>query len=181
MKFSRRRWAGVAVTAVIVAFGAAYTVTGHAHEDDDDDVILAFSTMRGNMADLEINNNVGGFAPWVIADGDGVLTTGGEVRIRVRGLVFDPSVPNVGGTNPFPAFRAIVSCTTVDANGDPAIVNITTGGFPADKNGNCRIHDRVTLPDPCYAPAIFIGPEPKQPPAPDTVIPGGTWFAVTGF
>lgn len=181
MKLSRRRWMGLVTAAVIAAFAATYAVTGHAHDDDDDDVVLAFSTMRGNLSHFDINNNVGAGPLWVIRDGDGVLTTRGAVRIRVRGLVLAPSVPNVGGTNPVHSFRAIVSCTTVNAQGDPEVVNISTGGFPADAKGNCNIHDHVTLPDPCFAPIIFVGPEPNPAVAPDTEIPGGTWFAATGF
>src|SRR5215831_7137204 len=158
MKSKGRRWLGVVSAAVIAAFGAGYAVTGHA-DDEDEDVILAFTTMRGNLPHVDINNNIGAGAPWVIADGEGALTTDGEVRVKVRGLVLAPSVPNVGGTNPVPSFRAIVSCTTVNAQGQTEIVNISTGGFPADAKGNARIHDKVTLPNPCWAPIVLIGPE----------------------
>jgi len=173
---------GIVTAAVIAAFGAGYAVTGHADDDgDDEDLVLAFSTMRGNLPGIDINNNIGAGAPWVIADGDGVLTTDGSIRIRVQGLVLAPSVPKVGGTNPVPSFRAIVSCTTINAQGQTEIVNISTGGFPADAKGNARIHDKVTLPNPCWAPIVLIGPETHPPTPSDTEISGGTWFAATGF
>jgi hypothetical protein len=179
MKSHRRQWMGVAVVAMIAAFGAIYTA-GHA-DDEHEELILAFSTMRGSLPHVDSNNNIGPVPPWVIADGDGVLTADGAVRVRVQGLVFAPSVPNVGGTNPIPSFRAIVSCTTVNAQGQTEIVNISTGGLPADKNGNCNISDVVTLPNPCYAPIILVGPETQPATPPNTEITGGTWFAATGF
>lgn len=179
-KLKRREWFGYVTAAVVAAVGAAYVATSHA-ENEEDELVLAFSTMRGNLPHVDINNNIGAGAPWVIADGDGSLTSDGVVRVRTRGLVFAPSVPKVGGTNPVPKFRAIVSCTTVNAKGQTEIVNISTGGFPADKKGNCNIHDMVKLPNPCYAPIILVGPETNPATPPDTEIPGGTWFAATGF
>jgi hypothetical protein len=134
--------------------------------------------MRGNLPQVDINGNTGAGAPWVIADGDGVLSIDGDINIIVRGLVFAPSVPKVGGTNPVPKFRAIVSCTTV-TGGVTETINITTGAFPADAKGNCLISDEVTLPDPCFAPIVFVGPAPPGVIG-DTQIVGGTWFAVTG-
>jgi hypothetical protein len=101
----------------------------------------------------------------------------GDVFIRIRGLVLGAGATGAG-TNPVHNFRAIVSCTTL-RNGVQEVVNITTGAFPADAHGNCVIQDEVTLPDPCYAPMIFVGPAPADL-VPDTDIPGGTWFAVTG-
>ncbi|HLJ09582.1 MAG TPA: hypothetical protein VKU82_00260 [Planctomycetaceae bacterium] len=166
--------------AVIAALGGLYATSGQA-DHEDEEVVLAFTTMRGNLPNVDINNNIGGFAPWVIRDGDGVLTTEGHVRIRIRGLLFAPGVPNLGGTNPFKTFRAIVSCTTVNAQGETEVVNISTGAFPADAHGDCNIHDKVTLPNPCYAPIILVGPEGKVATPPDTAITGGIWLAATGF
>jgi hypothetical protein len=140
--------------------------------------ILAFATMRGSLPQLDINGNTSAGAPWVIAGSDGVLSEDGDIFIHVRGLVLAPSVTPGGGTNPVHNFRAIVSCTTL-INGVQEEINITTGSFPADAKGNCQIRDQVTLPDPCYAPIVFVGPAPADV-VPDTEIRGGTWFAVTG-
>ncbi len=180
MKSSRQRWMGVVTAALIAAFGSIYAATGHA-DNEAEELVLAFSTMRGNLPHVDINDNTGAGAPWVIADGDGFLTADGVVVVKVRGLVFAPSVPNVGGTNPVPTFRAIVSCTTVNADGQTEVVNISTGGFPANAKGNCNIADEVTLPNPCYAPIILVGPETNPATTGNTEIPGGTWFAATGF
>jgi hypothetical protein len=178
MKSNSRRWMGVLIVAAIAATAAGQVMTSRADEGDDE-LVLAFSTMRGNLPHLNINGNVGPGTPWVIGDGDGRLTDEGELNIRVRGLVLANSVPKVGGTNPVPFFRAIVSCTTVDATGATEIVNIATGGFPADAQGNCRIDADVTLPNPCYAPIVLVGPAPQN--AVPGTITGGTWFAATGI
>jgi hypothetical protein len=169
--------AGLVVTTV-AAITAAQAVATRAGFELEDEPILAFSTMRGSVPNLRINGNISAGSPWVIDDGDGVLSIDGDVNILIRGLVLAPSVANGGGTNPVHNFRAIVSCTTV-VNGAQVVVNITTGAFAADARGNCLIHDQVTLPNPCFAPIVFVGPAPAGV-VRDTEIEGGTWFAVTG-
>ncbi len=176
---NRRRWmAGllVAVVGGIIALQVGATRAAHEFPFEP---ILEFSTMRGSVPHLDINENTSAGAPWVIADGDGLLSIDGDVNILIHGLVLDHSVAPGGGTNPVHEFRAIVSCTTV-INGVQEVVNITTGAFPADVKGNCFIHDEVTLPNPCYAPMVFVGPAPAGV-VRDTEIDVGTWFAVTGY
>jgi hypothetical protein len=46
--------------------------------------ILAFSTMRGNVPGVDINENTAAGAPWVIADGDGLLSIDGDVWVRSK-------------------------------------------------------------------------------------------------
>jgi hypothetical protein len=85
-------------------------------------------------------------------------------------LANDPSVPaNLRGTNPIAQFKAIVSCLSVDASGNPETVNLATKAFDATTGGDASIEDRVTLPKPCIAPIIFV------------TSPSGAWFAATGF
>jgi hypothetical protein len=173
MKITRRQWmAAFVVTAAAAAFTAQVTATRAAPEPEDEP-ILAFTTMRGSVPHVDINDNLSAGAPWVINNAFGVLNVDGDINILVHGLVLAN-----GGTNPVHNFRAVVSCTTVD-NGVPKIVNITTGAFPADAHGNCTIHDQVTLPNPCFAPIVFVGPAP-QGVVRNTEIDGGPWFAVTG-
>ena len=76
----------------------------------------------------------------------------------VRGLVFgqDPSVPpELRGKNDETAFRAIVSCLTIDA-GQVIPNNLTTEEFPATPTGNSNIDTTVKLPNPCVAPIVFV-------------------------
>jgi hypothetical protein len=114
-----------------------------------------------------------GGLPWVLTAGTGSLSRDGHLFVQVRGLVLasQDAVPaGLQGTNPFPAFRAIVSCQTVGAGDTATIANISTGDFRADASGDVQIDARVILPQPCIAPIVFItGPSGV-----------GTWLAVSG-
>ena len=178
MNFSRRSWMAAFVGTAVAGLTVWSAVGTQAGFEFEDEPVLAFSTMRGSVPNLEINGNRSAGSPWVIDDGDGILSIDGDVNILIRGLTLAPSVAPGGGTNPVHNFRAIVSCTTV-VNGVQQVVNITTGAFAADARGNCLIHDQVTLPNPSFAPMVFVGPAPAGV-VRDTEIEGGTWFAVTG-
>ncbi len=139
--------------------------------------ILEFATMVGvptpyTGTKAPIRGINGGGLPWVIASAHGELNAAGAIEVKVRGLVLanDPSVPAaLRGTNPIAQFRAIVSCLSVDASGNPNTVNVETGAFNATSGGNASIEDHVTLPRPCIAPIVFV------------TSPGGAWFAATGL
>ena len=74
------------------------------------------------------------------------------------------------GSNTIPDFRAIVSCLQSDGS----VENVTSELFPAtigaamDGGGDAKIETRLSLPQPCIAPIIFV------------TSPSGAWFAVTG-
>jgi hypothetical protein len=115
----------------------------------------------------------GGGLPWVLSAATGSLDSDGHLILKVRGLVLanHPAVPPaLRGTNPFPAFRAVVSCHSVGAGDTAAITNISTGDFKASTSGDLVIDARVSLPQPCIAPVVFVtGPSGVE-----------VWFAVTG-
>ena len=104
----------------------------------------------------------GGGLPWDIAEGKVVLAADGSLEIKVDGLVLATT-----GTNPVGSFRAIVSCQTV-VDGAAAVTNVSTDPFPATTTGDSKIEVMVSLPDPCFAPIVFV------------TSPTGSWFAVTG-
>ena len=141
--------------------------------------ILEFGTMIGvprpyTGATNGIRGVPGGGLPWVVASAEGELKTNGKLEIKVLGLVLDPTDPAViasgrAGTNPSPNFRAIVSCLSRDAAGNPTTVNVSTGLFLADAAGNSEIEAMVSLPQPCIAPIVFV------------TSATGSWFAATGF
>ena len=114
----------------------------------------------------------GGGFPWVLDAGTGSLDYDGHLLVTVRGLVLAslPAVPAaLRGTNPFPAFRAIVSCRTIGAGDTVIIANISTGDFRASSSGDFEIDARVSLPQPCIAPVVLItGPSGAD-----------VWLAVT--
>jgi len=145
----------------------------------DESKVLEFNTMIGvprpyTGATNAIRGVPGGGAPWVVDFANGKLKPNGDLRIAIKGLVFDPNDPaNIasgrGGTNPITNFKAIVSCLSKDAAGNPTTINVSTGLFPADFAGNAQIDETLSLPQPCIAPIIFV------------TSPGGAWFASTGF
>jgi hypothetical protein len=96
----------------------------------------------------------------VIKSGRGTVDNQGEVEVRVRGLVIP--VPPFNGTNPVPFFKATVSCITGEG-----VVNVSTGNFPANTEGDSRIEGTVNLPHPCMHPIVFV------------VAPTGQWFAMS--
>jgi hypothetical protein len=120
----------------------------------------------------------GGGLPWVLSSAKGELSVSGKLEIMVNGLVLDPNDPGVPlalrGTNPIPAFRALVSCLSKDASGNPITVNVSTDPFPAttgpavNGGGDAKIEAQVSLPEPCIAPIVFV------------TSPTGAWFAATG-
>ena len=141
----------------------------------DGQSILQFDTMVGVSGPFVGSKNPirgvgGGGLPWVISSGEGQLDSQGQLEIQVQGLVLanDPSVPAaLRLTNPVPLFRGLVSCLSI-ADGSPSTVNVMTGNFPASPAGNAEIEATVSLPQPCFAPIIFV------------TSPGGAWFAATG-
>ena len=105
----------------------------------------------------------GGGKSWIITMGQGVLTANGNLQVHVKGLVLTET-----GTNPIPDFKAIVSCLSMDSSGNPTMVTVSTGNFPASNSGNAYIQAKVDLPAVCMAPMVFV------------TSPTGLWFAVNG-
>lgn len=146
-------------------------------------LIMQFDTLtpvngsREEPANAESPNTVrgvvGGGLPWAIESGSGSLSCDGHLVVRIRGLVLAtrPEVPpTLRGTNPFPAFRIVVSCLRGGGNGALAVANVSTGDFEASSGGDSEIDARVSLPHPCIAPVVLV------------TGPSGTagWLAVTG-
>jgi hypothetical protein len=158
--------------AAVLAVGLIVQASGASSSGQK---VLEFDTMVGVSGPFvgaanPIRGVNGGGLPWQIAEGRGELASDGSLEVEVRGLVLLNAAPvplALRGTNPIASFRAIVSCLTF-VDGSPATTNVATGPFPATAEGDSKIEATVTLPSPCFAPLIFVGPSPT------------TWFAVTG-
>jgi hypothetical protein len=140
--------------------------------------VLRFSTMTPVTGPYvgpanPIRGEAGGGLPWLLTSGHGSLNMSGHLVVHVRGLVLArqaPVPPALQGTNPFPAFRALVSCQTIGAGNTATVTNVSTGNFEANKQGDSTINAQVSLPRPCIAPIVFVtGPAGSD-----------FWFAVTG-
>src|SRR5262245_62147953 len=150
----------------------------HPGTGDQRPVILRFNVMYAVDEFLVGDSNpVRGIAgdglPWEIERAKGALDIDGRLTIKVRGLVLaeDPSVPiDLQGINPDATFRAVVSCQTDDGTGHLVDRNIFTDPSAADSAGDSNIEARVTLPEPCISPVIFIVAGDRD-----------QWFSITGF
>ncbi len=138
--------------------------------------VMEFQTMAPVMGPYvgtanPIRGIDGGGLPWVITSAQGVLSSTGHLVVNVHGLVLAREAPvpaQLQGTNPISDFKAVVSCRSIDSAGQPMIVNVSTGLFPATSTGDAHVDTRVTLPHTCVAPVIFV------------TSPTGAWFASTG-
>lgn len=126
-------------------------------------------TLTGTQASAAFRGVNAGGLPWALTSAKGELKASGKLEVEVKGLVFAAG-PNVG-KNTVASFRAVVSCVKSDGS----VQNVSTDPFPAttglatEGGGNAEIEATLNLPQPCFAPIIFI------------TSPGGAWFAVTGF
>ncbi len=164
--------AGLAlVSAVAVQSVAASAGPGPA-------TVLKFSTMTPVTGPYvgtanPVRGVPGGGLPWLLTAASGSLKRDGHLLVTVRGLVLGnqaPVPPALRGINPFPDFRALVSCQSIGAGNTASITNISTGNFKADRAGDSRIDATVSLPRPCLAPIVFVtGPSGVD-----------VWFAITG-
>jgi hypothetical protein len=166
----------MALVAVATEQGVAASAAGSAARGPA--TVLKFSTMTPVTGPFvgaanPVRGVNGGGLPWVLTAGRGSLKSDGHLRVRVRGLVLArqaPVPPALQGTNPFPDFRALVSCQTIGAGNTATVTNISTGDFRANSAGDSTINAQINLPGPCFAPIVFV------------TGPTGTdaWFAVTG-
>src|SRR5690348_5708327 len=131
MRFFRSALVGV-VSAVGLVAASSAVVSGHeAH------ALVQFNSMSTvTPAEVSTVNDRGltaGGKPWAITSGTGELDSDGTLHVDVTGLVI-PVAP-FNGTNPLPAFGAVVSCITSHHQ----IVNVRTGPFATNSAGNATI------------------------------------------
>ena len=175
---TRVKWQLAIMATLIITVGvtgsralAKHGEGKHDGEEHHARFIIGFGTMYGVDGPFidpanAIRGIVGDEEAWKLDSARGFLTTGGHLRIRVRGLIFGDGSPNDESS-----FRGAVSCLTEnEAAGTTPVANVFTEGFPATPEGDSNIDAHVTLPNPCVAPVIFVlaGSEDK-------------WFSVTGF
>jgi hypothetical protein len=164
----RRLLALGAVAAALAIVAALPAVAGGAGK-----TILHAQTMVGvpqalTGSQAPIRGVNGGGLPWVLDFGRVELSQGGWIDVKVKGLVIDPAAASANaGSNPSPTFRVLVSCLTAAG----AVANTLSDPFPATTGfgaGNAEASLRLSIPDPCIAPIVFV------------TSGGGAWFASTG-
>jgi len=169
---------GAALVTAAATQGIAATQSTAGSASPGTATVLKFSTMTPVTGPYvgtanPIRGVAGGGLPWVLTAGNGSLKSDGHLLVQLRGLVLASQAPvplALQGTNPFPDFRAVVSCQSIGAGNTATVTNISTSDFKADTSGDSTINETVSLPRPCVAPIVFV------------TGPTGTnvWFAVTG-
>ena len=166
-----------AVTTLMIAALLALAFSALAAQAQPGERLFEFERFTGNArpfiggAEPIRGVNAGGL-PWVIDKAEARLSPDGLLEVEVDGLVIDPDDAaaqdaRVAGTNPVPAFRAILSCLTTAGVAAPD--NTLTAAAPATADGDARIVEQLDLPDTCIAPIVFV------------TSPAGAWFAASGF
>ncbi len=132
----------IAAATAVAAFAAA-PATG-----DDGATLLRAGLAGSQPTDAKIANATAGGRPWVNRPSSVRVTSRGELRAEVRGLVI-PDAP-FNGTNPVATLAASLVC-----NG---VVVATTAAVPFSPAGNAEIEATVTVPSRCLAPAVLLNP-----------------------
>ncbi|MBI3751155.1 MAG: hypothetical protein HY263_05810 [Chloroflexi bacterium] len=143
--------AGLIVVLAVASVATAAAASGRKVFDSSMAAIPAGAPMLFGVA--------GGGVAWAIDEGRTTLTAGGRLHVEVEGLVVAAS-----GVNPIPTGRAIVTCA--------GVVAATTAAVPFSTSGDAEVDATVSLPSPCFAPAVFFA---------GVTANGDRWFAVTGF
>ena len=150
-------------TAVLAGLlTAGFAVGTHA------DAFVFISPIVGSNPGLSIAGVASGGAPWTVRHGVVVLDDNGGLNADVRGLL----LPSTGTTGPVTQVAAVVACT--GATG-PAVA-ATSKSVNLSSKGNAKIHDKVTVPSPCFAPTILIRASGIN----NTPTAAGPFIALTG-
>jgi hypothetical protein len=129
---------------------------------------LLEAQLLGSAPNQPIAGVLSGGAPWMVAASEATLSNNGNLDVEIQGLLISAgtSIKTIG---PVVTVKASLTCGGVVAT-TTAPVNLSTAG-------NAEIHQTLTLPSACIAPAILIRI--------DTTTSGpsatGPWIAATGF
>jgi hypothetical protein len=154
----KRNVVSTAVLAcLLTALFAVGTVAGE---------LVFFSPIVGSNPGVTVGGVASAGAPWVVRHGSAIITDGGRIRVDVRGLL----LPSTNTTGPVTQVAASVVCSDT--------VAATSKSANLSAQGNAEISDRLTLPSPCFGPAVLIriaGINNTPSAAP------GAWIAITGI
>jgi len=119
-------------------------IAGTAWADDN-------NGLEGRLVGSAVGEHVAGIAsgsaPWVVAQGPFNITANGRIQVEIRGLLIadGPAANTVG---PVTMVSASLSCNDVVAG--------STAAVPLSTAGDASIHDTLTIPATCIAPALLI-------------------------
>lgn len=131
---------------------------------------------HGQLAGSAVGEHVAGVpsggAPWVVANSEFNVTANGRIQVEIRGLVIS-SGAFINTVGPVTMVDASLACNDV--------VVASTTAVPLSSGGNTSIHDQITVPARCIAPALLIriaattnGPVANGPFIAVNAVPGNT-------
>jgi hypothetical protein len=145
------------VLATVAAIGGA-TAVASASDSRPRFLDANLAALPASMTGQTLFGVTAGGAPWRIDSGRVKLFADGRLDVEVDHLVLVPT-----GANPIPTAVAIVTCG--------GTIAATTQPVPYSTDGNASIDQVVSLPNGCFAPAVFFA---------GITGAGPRWFAVTG-
>jgi hypothetical protein len=153
--------------AVAAAAGGS-TSKSSRHEDESERVLRAeLIPSLAPPVGPTVNGVKAGGKDWLLRRGTATIDDDGEVKVKVKGLVFTESgtTTTANGANTLTAVSASLFC-------DGAAVPVgTTPTAPLSADGNARITGTITLPAMCTAPVVMVHPGPNV----------GNYIAISGF
>jgi hypothetical protein len=158
-----KKLVGIVVCVLAVAFVLTGTALGEGRSGE------FRSTIVGSNPGVVVAGVTSGGLPWTVAEGQARLSVDGSVRVEVEGLLLINTGPAGldGTTGPVRfVFASLVCMNTVVAS---------TPTVPLDARGNAEIRARVSVPQPCFAPAVLVRV------AATNTATQGPWIAATGL
>jgi hypothetical protein len=106
---------------------------------------------QGQIVGSAVGEHVAGIpsggAPWVVANSEFNVSANGRIQVEVRGLLIS-SGPLINTVGPVTMVSASLACNDV--------VVASTTAVPLSSGGDASIHDTITVPARCIAPALLI-------------------------
>ncbi|HLK50017.1 MAG TPA: hypothetical protein VKT49_17860 [Bryobacteraceae bacterium] len=106
---------------------------------------------QGRVVGSAVGEHVAGVpsggAPWVVANSEFNVTANGRIQVEIRGLLIS-SGAFINTVGPVTMVNASLVCNDV--------VLATTGAVNLSSGGDASIHDQITVPARCIAPALLI-------------------------
>lgn len=157
MRISKRAlvtFVGAAIAALSMAlaagaFAAAERSHANHHGERDGVPLINASLAPSQPTDPTFHGVTAGGALWVLKSGDVKLKSGGNLDLRVEGLV----IPALGTPGAVTTISASLYCHPHTTAAD------TTQQVPISREGDARIHDTsFNVPSTCLIPVILVHP-----------------------
>ena len=119
-------------------------IAGSAWADGDGGFV---GQLAGSAVGEHVAGVASGGAPWTVAKSEFSVSPSGRIEVEIRRLLIS-SGPATNTVGPVTMVSASLTCNDVVAG--------ATAAVPLSTAGDAAIHDTVTVPARCIAPALLI-------------------------